>query len=61
MGQPTGFDEESPFEERPLVQEAIENDTTAPGLDIPRHRRQEPDPDTAWFQEPGGPPMTLDR
>jgi hypothetical protein len=60
MSQPRSFDEGSAWEDRPLVQEAIENDTTAPGLEMPRGRH-EPDPDTPWFQEPGEPPMTLGR
>jgi hypothetical protein len=59
MSQPRRSEDETPFEDRPLVQEAIENDTTAPGLELPRSRRLEPDPDTVAFQEPGGPPMTL--
>jgi hypothetical protein len=57
MSQPSRPDEDLAFEERPLVQEAIENDTTAPGFERRAGGRAEPDPDTPAFQEPGQPPM----
>ncbi|HEV7826395.1 MAG TPA: hypothetical protein VGP02_15975, partial [Mycobacteriales bacterium] len=56
MSQPRGGEEQAAFEDRLVVQEAIEDDTTVPGLEAPD--RREPDADTASFQEPGQPPRT---
>jgi hypothetical protein len=56
MSQPHRSDDQTAFEDRLIVQEAIEDDTTVPGLEAPRGL--EPDADTASFQEPGQPPRT---
>ncbi|HEY0485499.1 MAG TPA: hypothetical protein VGD72_04550 [Mycobacteriales bacterium] len=58
MSQPRRADEQTVFEDRLVVQEAIEDDTTVPGFEAPRAGTQEPDADTASFQEPGKPPIT---
>jgi hypothetical protein len=58
MSQPRRGDEQTAFEDQLVVQEAIEDDTTVPGMEIPRAQRQGPDADTASFQEPGEPPRT---
>lgn len=56
MSQSGWTEDPTAFEDLPLVQEAIDNDMAAPGLDAPQ---REPDRDTVSFQEPGQPPITF--
>jgi hypothetical protein len=54
MSHPRRSDEETSHEDRALAQEPIASDTPPPV-----GRRHEPDADTAFFQEPGEPPITM--
>ena len=50
---------EPAFEDRVEVGEAIQDDTTAPGLAPPDPGPPQDDPATPTFQEPGAPPRTV--